>query len=280
VKKLIAIMSLFLWLPVTASWAQLSAPNESGVSLGQWYTIVKDVDAAKKFWIILGGSPIKVDGLDVVKFPGVLIFLKQGTPSGGSVGSPVNHVGFEVQNVMESVDKWLAAGVTIGWVGTSPLNGQRTAHFDTPDGLELEIVQAGAYPYPSLAPNHAMESNHIHFSAPTVPESSRKDMQGWYVKTLSATPRTLGQELTGDIPGVKFMRFGFPSKTLAPTKGRAIDHIGFEVKNLQEFCKKLEASGVTFDAPYSKSRHKSFASAELTDPWGVSIELTEGLSRF
>ena len=112
-KKLIAILSLVLFLPPTVSWAQVAAPRESGVSLGQWYTIVKDVDAAKKFWMILGGSPIKVDGMDVVKFPGVLIFLKQGTPTGGSVGTPVNHVGFEVQNVMESVDKWLAAGVTI-----------------------------------------------------------------------------------------------------------------------------------------------------------------------
>jgi hypothetical protein len=59
-----------------------------------------------------------------------------------------------------------------------------------------------------------------------------------------------------------------------------LDHIGFEVKNLEAFCKKLEAKGVKFDEPYSKKRHKSFASAEFTDPWRVSIELTEGLNRF
>jgi hypothetical protein len=105
-------------------------------------------------------------------------------------------------------------------------------------------------------------------------------MQDWYVKAFGAKPRPLGRELTGDIPGVKFMRFGFPSETLVPTKGRAVDHIGFEVKNLPEFCKKLEANGLKLDQPYSKSRHKSFASAELADPWGTSIELTEGLNRF
>jgi len=49
--------------------------------------------------------------------------------------------------------------------------------------------------------------------------------------------------------------------------------------NLEAFCKKLEASGVKFEKPYSKSHHKDFASAELTDPWGTSLELTEGLSR-
>jgi hypothetical protein len=47
-----------------------------------------------------------------------------------------------------------------------------------------------------------------------------------------------------------------------------------------EVCKKLEASGVKFDKPYNKSRHEGFASAELTNPWGTSIELTEGLNRF
>jgi hypothetical protein len=64
------------------------------------------------------------------------------------------------------------------------------------------------------------------------------------------------------------------------TKGRAVDHIGFEVRGLEAFCKNLEASGVKLDKPYSMSRHDGFASAELTDPWGVSIELTEGLNRF
>ena len=92
----------------------------------------------------------------------------------------------------------------------------------------------------------------------------------------------------GDIPGANLtfsdvMRMGPPAgiyPPLAGTKGRAFDHIGFEVKNLAAFCKKLEASGVKLDAPYSKTRHKSFASAKLTDPWGVSIELTEGLRKF
>ena len=55
-----------------------------------------------------------------------------------------------------------------------------------------------------------------------------------------------------------------------------LDHIGFEVKDLQAFCRKLEAAGVKFDEPYSKAP-SGFARAMLTDPWGTSIELTEGL---
>ena len=50
--------------------------------------------------------------LQRVVFPGVLMILNQaaGTPppTDGSVGSVVNHVGFIVQNVQESVAKWKA----------------------------------------------------------------------------------------------------------------------------------------------------------------------------
>ena len=51
-------------------------------------------------------------------------------------------------------------------------------------------------------------------------------------------------------------------------------------KLVSEALDRLRAGGVKLDEPYSKTRHKSFASAGLTDPWGVSIELTEGLNRF
>ena len=62
-----------------------------------------------------------------------------------------------------------------------------------------------------------------------------------------------------------------------PTKGRALDHIGFEIGNLEAFCNKLEAAGVKFDQPYAKN--SDVANALITDPWGTSIELTEGLAK-
>jgi hypothetical protein len=36
------------------------------------------------------------------------------------------------------------------------------------------------------------------------------------------------------------------------TKGRALDHIGFDVNNLQAFCKKPEASGIKLDRPFEE----------------------------
>ena len=76
-------------------------------------------------------------------------------------------------------------------------------------------------------------------------------------------PCVLGEEKEGPVVG---------------TKGRAVDHIGLEVKNLEEFCKKLEAAGVKLDRPFTRLPNSATAIAFLTDPWGTYIELTENLS--
>ena len=62
------------------------------------------------------------------------------------------------------------------------------------------------------------------------------------------------------------------------TSGRAMDHIGFEVKGLEAFCKKLEADGVTFDGPFRDVPRIGLKIAFVLDPAGTRVELTEGLA--
>ena len=63
-------------------------------------------------------------------------------------------------------------------------------------------------------------------------------------------------------------------------KGRYLDHIGFEVKDLDAFAKRLEADGVKFDmAPRDMTKQFGLKIAFITDPFGTYIELTEGLSK-
>jgi hypothetical protein len=64
----------------------------------------------------------------------------------------------------------------------------------------------------------------------------------------------------------------------AGTRGRALDHIGFEIRNLPQFIAKLEAAGVKLDSPLWKAGNNTTSIAFLTDPWGTYIELTEGLA--
>ena len=63
----------------------------------------------------------------------------------------------------------------------------------------------------------------------------------------------------------------------ASRRNRVIDHIGFEVKDLEAFCKKLEAQGIKLDRPYTKVPALNIAIAFIQDPWGTYIELTDGL---
>ena len=108
-------------------------------------------------------------------------------------------------------------------------------------------------------------------------------MQQWYMKALDATPRP-GQTdffIGADVPGVGYMLNFFswqPARVLAGTTGCAIDHIGFEVRGLPEFRQRPEAKGIKLREPYRRApEHGNIGVAALTDPWGTSIELTEGL---
>jgi catechol 2,3-dioxygenase-like lactoylglutathione lyase family enzyme len=101
--------------------------------------------------------------------------------------------------------------------------------------------------------------------------------QDWYVKTFGATPTTRRNLPAAAVPGgeVDFLKSNMPT---VPSKGRSLDHIGFEVKNLQAFCDKLKDEGAAFDSPYREVPQLGLKIAFVLDPAGTRIELTEGLA--
>ena len=106
-------------------------------------------------------------------------------------------------------------------------------------------------------------------------------MQAWYAKTFGAKPRAANPGaafVTADLPGVA-LNFTPSPDPVVGTQGRAVDHIGFEVKNLEAFTKKLEADGIKLDRPYTKVEALNISIAFIRDPWGTYIELTDGLDR-
>jgi catechol 2,3-dioxygenase-like lactoylglutathione lyase family enzyme len=272
-RRLILTLSFAAIWAAVPLWAQLSAPNDAGVAMGHLHLNVTNTEALKKFWLELGGVPTKLGPFDVMKFPGVFIMLNlrppAEPPTGGSVGSVVNHVGFKVPNVQESLAKWKAAGLNT----VSGSNPQQFFLF-TPDGLlRIEIMEDKSLTVP-------IAFHHVHYWVDeTGPggADSVQEIKAWYVKMFGATPGMRGTNQADDLPGVNLTFSKSPTPT-AGTKGRVLDHIGFEVKGLDAFCKSLEARGVKFDRPYARGSTGN-VSALLTDPWGTSIELTEGLSR-
>jgi catechol 2,3-dioxygenase-like lactoylglutathione lyase family enzyme len=81
----------------------------------------------------------------------------------------------------------------------------------------------------------------------------------------------VGRGKGGDAPAT-------PPPAVAGSKGRVLDHIGFEVKDLKAFTDHLVADGVKLDRPYTDVTSKmGLKIAFFTDPNGTYIELTEGL---
>jgi catechol 2,3-dioxygenase-like lactoylglutathione lyase family enzyme len=266
VRKLTTALWLVSSLVAGTAFAQPFPPNEAGVTMGHWHLNSANIEANKKIFVAMGGTAIKPGDFEIVKFPGVLVYLHQRAgsppPTGGTVGSVVNHVGFIVKDVQAQVAAWKAAGVAV-----LPGNNNRLdqAYVVTPDGLRIEILEDKNQAVP-------IRNEHVHFFLPSA--AAIPDSQAWYAKIFGAKPSTRNNALVDDIPGVQ-LRFAKADAPQATTKGRVLDHIGFDITNLEAFNKKLEAAGVTLDRPLTRNEKSGDALEFITDPWGTYIELNE-----
>src|SRR5213083_1663540 len=262
--KTSVLVALLLVLTLTAGTAaaQQAPFNEVGVTMGHWHIASKDVEANKKLFLAMGGKLYTPGGNPLIMFPGVLINLNLGNEKGegGTQGSVVNHVGFIVNNVQARVAQWKAAGVTV-----LPGNNNRLdqAFVETPDGVRIEILEDKTQSMP-------VRNEHVHLS---LPEAEISKAQAWYAKTFGGKPGTRNNAPVVDLPGVQ-IRFATADTKQPPTRGRVLDHIGFDVKDHQAFVKKIESEGIKLDEPVRKSPTGSTITY-ITDPWGTRIEIVQ-----
>ena len=242
--------------------AQPAPFNDLGVTMGHWHIASKDVEANKKLFLAMGGKLYMPGGNPLIMFPGIYINLVLGDEKGNgeTVGSVVNHVGFIVDNVQKRVAQWKAAGVTV-----LPGNNNRLdqAFVVTPDGVRIEILEDKAQSMP-------VRHEHVHLS---VPKAEVPKAQAWYAQTFGGKPGTRNDAPIVDIPGVQ-VRFAAAEMKQAPTRGRVLDHIGFDVKDHAAFVKRLQAQGIKLDEPVRKSPTGSTITY-ITDPWGTRIEIVQ-----
>jgi hypothetical protein len=109
VRKFFPAFALITSLAVGVDWADPYKPNEAGVTMGHWHLNSRDVEANKKILVALGGPAVKAGAFNIVRFPGVNVYLNlpRDSPAatGGTVGTVINHVGFLVPNVQQAVAK-------------------------------------------------------------------------------------------------------------------------------------------------------------------------------
>src|SRR5262245_41441078 len=108
-------LAILLLLP-TISGAQIRVAGEGPVAYRHDHLNAANVEAQKKcFADTLGGTVVTIGSGDrrqqIVEFPNVLIFFRpMQAPTGGSIGTTVNHIGFSVPDLKPLVAKIKANG--------------------------------------------------------------------------------------------------------------------------------------------------------------------------
>jgi catechol 2,3-dioxygenase-like lactoylglutathione lyase family enzyme len=160
--------------------------------------------------------------------------------------------------------KWNEAGLAIA----TPFDASNQGAFLlSPAGIRVECNEDATLKDPIVF-------HHIHWMT-----SDPAAIQAWYAKTFGAVPGKRKNFAAADVPGAN-LTFDKASAPAVGTKGRALDHIGFEIQDLASFCKKLEADGQKFDVPCNPRPGAATSITYITDPFGTYIELTQGLKRY
>ncbi|MDP6579133.1 MAG: VOC family protein [Vicinamibacterales bacterium] len=262
------LTAVALSLIVSPANAQLAVPNEAGLTYGHVHLNVTDVDLHTQIWVEhFGGVATQKGPLRAVRMAGTVIVFTEREPTGPSQGSVMDHFGVKVRDTGKWLEKWKAAGYTVDSEFTGA-EGQHNAYVTLPDGVRVELQEDQMLP-------QEVVGYHVHFFTPEF-----ESLLDWYVDVFGLEKRPRGRiETTTNVPGMN-MSFGNTQGEYVPSQGRAIDHIGFELDDLEAFCEQLKAKGIEFDVEYREIDSIELKIAFLTDPAGTYIELTEGLDRY
>lgn len=271
-RTLVLTLGLLL-LPVallygSSARAQLAVPNAEGLTYGHVHLNVTDIDLHTRLWSEhFNGSVVRKGSLTTIRLPNMLVALAEREPSGGSRGTVMDHFGFKVRSMADFLAKWRAAGYEVmsEFIGAE---GQKNAYIMMPDDVYVELQEDQSL-------HVEIMGYHVHFYS-----EQYEDLLKWYTEVFDLEVRPRGSiATTTNAPGMN-LSFANSRTPRSGTRGASIDHIGFEVENLEDFVRQLEARGIKLDVPVRELPELGLKIAFLTDPAGVYIELTEGMDAY
>jgi catechol 2,3-dioxygenase-like lactoylglutathione lyase family enzyme len=241
-----------------SAFAQPPSPGVPIIGAAHIHLNSADPNAAIAFWTdTIGMSSSSAGSFSSVSTLGVKILFTRKTPSGPSAGSAIDHIALKVPDLQPVVER-------LSKTPYKPLHPQTSADrlmINGPDGVRIELIEDNSM-YTLL------EFNHIHLSS-----KQPKEMQAWYIRNLGARPGFVDTADSIVLPGANLAISQVDSAL--PTADRAIDHISFEVKDLENFCRQLVENGVKLDSTPHAVPELSASVALVSDPWGTRIELME-----
>jgi len=267
--RLIVSVAAMVIAALAQTDAQLLPPNPSGMTMGHVLLNVSDIDAHRNFWTKqFDAKPVTLGKLQGITIPGVVVLFRRQDRTGPSEGTTINHMGLKLRKLSDYTARFDVAGLKYD----PPRIGRESTpqtYVTGPDTFRMELVEDPRLPAPAI-------SHHLHYWL-AQPEAVKK----WYVQKLLVQPTMRGPYESGDVPGMNLTLapLGSQKEPGTPTKGRLLDSIGFDVADLQAYAATLKTNGVALDKPYGRDPELGLMSVTLTDPWGVTLRITEGLTK-
>src|SRR5262245_1003056 len=108
--RVITILAPVIAALISAGPASAQTAPLSQASMGHLHLSVQDIEANKKFWLAMGGTPTQLGNavIEGVKFGDVEILLRKNDSPAPAIGSVINHFGLSVPNVQDALAKWKA----------------------------------------------------------------------------------------------------------------------------------------------------------------------------
>ena len=281
--RLLSTIFLLFLLSAPAHSQVLASFNSDGLTYGHVHLNVSDMERHKDIWVNHFGGRVVEKGrnaqgnpiLTAVVLNNMLVALSPSDPTMDSPSTVMDHFGFKVRNMNIFLEKWEADGLQVtteaaGFGGRTFLGaeGQINAFVDLPGGARVELQEDQGL-------QQEVTGYHIHFNT-----AGHEELLAWYTDLLNLDVRPRGAiPTTTNVPGMN-LSFGGSQTERAATQGTAIDHIGFEIDGLEEFCRRLEAMGIEFQVAYREVPSIDLNIAYIIDPRGVRIEFTEGYDEY
>lgn len=217
------------------------------------------VAGARWYAETLGAS--QGEHIDRVWFGAVrVIFLKNDAP-GPSDGAAIDHFALSYADVAAQTKAFERAGVRV----TTPVADRpglgRYAYIEDPWGTKIQLVED-----PDTLGFH-----HVHLRVPD-PDRAR----AWYQERFGGM-RALHK---GTLDGLQYGRVWvfLDAGAAPPSRGHAIDHVGWRMPDLLAKAAELKGKGVAFTVephPGPQAPHAPVLMSFTEDPWGVKIELLQ-----
>lgn len=278
--------------------AQLAAPNAAGTAIGHIHFSVSDVALHQGFWRSLGAEEVPGGIGGMMSVPGTYLLFVNRMPEGGSQGTSMDHVGFLLRDYGETKAALEAVNAEIAVDNAE--TGQIIATL--PDGVRVELQACGTPTEFDECPTLRGPIAFHHFHAST--NGGAMDgatLAQWYVDAFGMELGERRGSPSAVVPGGRIDmlggfgggrgggrgRGGAPAGArggggapapagLVGTRGHAIDHIGFEVADMDATVAHLESMGVEV---VNRRAVGTLSVGFLTDPNGTYIELTQGLGQ-